>query len=117
MENQKQDSWDKNFHECLGFLILYNRYPTLSEKNIQHVKIAKWIKYQKLKYKNNKLEKEKLEKLEKLADWKWAKQKKKNINIQQLSGEDVDDPIIDDEPDKRKTHYTEYYDPIEEFSD
>ena len=39
MENQKQDSWNAAFYECLGFLTLYNRYPTLSEKNIKHLKI------------------------------------------------------------------------------
>ena len=52
-----------------------------------------------------------------MADWKWSTEKNKNIKNQQLSGEDIDDPIIDDEPIKRKIYYTEYYDPIEEFSD
>lgn len=115
MDSKNKTSWDKSFENCLHFLCLYNRYPTISEKDKNHVKIAHWIKYQKLKYKNGQLEKEKITMLEKLSDWKWSKEKKicKKIYFK----EDEDDPIIDDEPEKRKVHYTEYYDPIEEFDD
>jgi len=115
MEYIDEDLWNKKFKECLNFLCLYNRYPTISEKKKEHKMIANWIKYQKVKYKNNQLEENKIKMLEKLANWKWTKGRK--ICKQYHFKEDEEDPIVDDEPEKRKVHYTEYYDPIENFDD